>query len=66
MTRLDWDRARRRPVAGPRAPRQRGISNDQARELAQLQKALGLPYTGSGMSAMAAAALIADLRRRTA
>lgn len=64
---MDWERARRaRQLAGPSAPKApsgRGISNAQARELAQLQRAAGLPYTGSGMTAIAAARAIRDLKR---
>jgi hypothetical protein len=70
MTRLDWSRARTRSKLQrldrpPPKPRQRGISNDQARELAQLQRAAGVPYSGNGMTAAAAAAAIRDLKRGT-
>lgn len=46
----------------------RGISNNQARFLAYLQRELGLPYTGQGLSRAEASILIDvcvdELRRR--
>src|SRR5687768_12069711 len=66
---MDWEKARRRERPGKRmeaipsrAQKPRGITNAQARTLARLQRALGEPYTGNGMtheqaeSAIAAAA----------
>jgi hypothetical protein len=61
MAKLDWERARSRERAGPpeRKPRMpRGISNDQAAELARLQRQLGVPYSGNGMTAREAARAI--------
>jgi hypothetical protein len=61
MAKLDWERARSRERAGPpeRKPRMpRGISNDQAAELARLQRQLGTPYSGNGMTAREAARAI--------
>jgi hypothetical protein len=57
MARLDWEKARRRDVA----PQQRqtdtgkGITNKQAKRLAALKRKLNEPYSGNGMTAMAAA-----------
>jgi hypothetical protein len=64
MAKLDWERARSRERVGPpqRRPqlpgRPRGISNDQAAELARLQRQLGTPYSGNGMTAREAARAI--------
>lgn len=66
MTKLDWERARRRqrgPRVMPAPVKSRGISNDQARELGRLCRALGLPYRGQGMSYAEARAEIARLRK---
>jgi hypothetical protein len=61
MAKLDWERARSRERVGPpqRKPQMpRGISNDQAAELARLQRQLGVPYSGNGMTAREAARAI--------
>jgi hypothetical protein len=41
----------------------RGISNDQAAELARLQRQLGVPYSGNGMTAREAARAIDAARK---
>jgi hypothetical protein len=70
MTRLDWRRARERdlvrdrgaiPIADERTKR-KGITNDQAKTLAGLQRKLGMPYSGSGMSQEEAERAIRQLR----
>lgn len=43
---------------------QRGISNDQARELARLCKRLKIPYDGRGLTSPQASQLIADRRAK--
>jgi hypothetical protein len=48
----------------PPTRRARGISNDQARELARLQRALGERYSGSGMTADEAERVIQVARAR--
>jgi hypothetical protein len=56
-----------RIVPPPRSvPKPRGISNDQARELAGLQRRLGERYTGSGMTAADADRAIRAARERLA
>jgi hypothetical protein len=70
MTKLDWTRgpARRNVVSlaggNPSRPRPPGISNDQARELGALQRELGVPYTGHGMTARQARNAIEAYRRQ--
>lgn len=58
---------RRRPTA---PSKQRGITNEQARFLAKLQKRAGEPYSGRGMTAAEADAaikrLLGDRRRKRA
>jgi hypothetical protein len=46
------------------ARRSRGISNDQAKVLGRLQRALGERYTGSGMTAAEADGAIRAARER--
>jgi len=63
---MNWDRVRRDVLVRDRgtdpierAPaKPRGITNAQARKLAQLQRARGIPYTGSGMTFTEAEAAI--------
>ena len=50
-----------RPTPGA-SSRACGIANEQAAELARLQRALGVPYTGRGMTAAEAARAIASAR----
>jgi len=50
--------------ATPHPLRQLGISNTQAKELARLERQLGLPYSGRGMTARLAAKRINNLRRQ--
>jgi hypothetical protein len=76
MARLRWDKAAReqraqergtdpyRDERPPPARRARGISNDQARELSRLQKTLGEPYSGRGMTAAEATRAINAARAR--
>lgn len=45
-------------------PRRRGITNKQASYLASLQRELGVPYTGNGMTLAEASAAIDDAKRR--
>ena len=61
-TRLDRRRESQAPES--QAPKPRGISNLQAAELAELQRTLGEPYTGRGMTAAEAARAIASARAR--
>jgi hypothetical protein len=53
----------RRPSSGPRKSKPKGITNEQAKELARLQKSAGERYTGSGMTEHRALAEIRRLRR---
>jgi hypothetical protein len=76
VARLQWDKAAReqrvrergtepfRDERPPPARRARGISNDQARELARLQQMLGEPYSGRGMTAAEASRAINAARAR--
>jgi hypothetical protein len=50
--------SRRRTKSKPK-----GITNEQAKELARLQRAAGEPYSGSGMTERAARAEIERLKR---
>ena len=73
---MNWEKARRdelvrahgnepvkrRTTSKPRKPR--GISNEQAKELAQHQRQLGEQYTGHGMTHDDAASAIAAARAR--
>jgi hypothetical protein len=68
MASLDWEKARLQDRTGP-APRRlpsskkaRGISNTQAKELAHLQRSLGIPYSGQGMTQREASRTIVRLR----
>lgn len=66
-----WQNERRRgllgkpPKAGTATKRgKRGITNAQAKYLADLQRRLGTPYSGGGMTLTEASSAIADARRR--
>lgn len=69
MAKLDWEKARRRERGGrpmresPAGKKPRGISNEQAREMAALARDVGEPYHGRGMTAADAASEIKTLRR---
>ena len=66
-TRADQLGAPAKPRSKPdTSSRTRGISNNQAAELARLQRALGEPYTGRGMTASEAASAIASAQARLA
>jgi len=76
VTRLRWDKAARHQRVHERggeplerldrvpSRKARGITNDQARELARLQRRLGERYTGSGMTAAEADGAIRSARHR--
>src|SRR5262249_17013412 len=51
------------PEPTPRKRKEPGIRPEQARELAKLQRAAGVPWNGNGMRAAEAAREIARLRR---
>ena len=65
-----WQNERKRGLLGnpkkkkPGKRNKRGITNRQASYLASLQKQLGEPYTGNGMSVREASDAIDDCRRR--
>lgn len=74
MARLDWEKARKRDTVRdrgavrvepePRRKKQRGISNEQAKELARLQRALKQRYSGNGMTYEQAESAIDAARSR--
>lgn len=65
-----WQNERKRGLVGPTSnkPKKRrkpaGITNKQARYLAALQKRLGVPYTGNGMTKAEAHRAINEAKRR--
>jgi hypothetical protein len=72
---MNWDKVRRdelvqargaSPVERTRTKpvKPRGITNGQAKELARLQRQLGEPYTGHGLTGKQAASAIAAARAR--
>jgi hypothetical protein len=58
------DDERSQVKSAPRKSKAKGITNDQAKELAQLQKAAGERYSGSGMTESMAHAEIQRLKRQ--
>lgn len=78
MSGMNWTKAASRDLIRARgadrvepedhAPKSRkrrplGISNEQAKELAALQRRLGVPYTGNGMTAARARSTITSCQR---
>jgi hypothetical protein len=78
MARMNWEGAARRAKTGPprwkprpedlepkkKRKKARGITNKQAQYLASLQRRLGEPYKGNGLTMQQASMLIADCQRR--
>lgn len=63
-----WQNERRGGLLGPPKKKgkgkKRGITNAQAKYLAALQRGLGEPFTGGGMTMGQASAAIDDCKRR--
>jgi len=65
MTKLDWNRPGPVRRSAPQiSMRVSGIRNEQARELAQLQRQAGEVYSGAGMTARDAAHHIRRLKHQ--